>query len=106
MWTIFHGGGEFAEVRGVRVGPGHDRLVLPRDAEAPCSVLLVEHHMDLVMGVCDQVVVLDFGRCVASGTPDEVRADPAVATAYLGQDIPDEDIQDDDAATQHPGGAG
>jgi branched-chain amino acid transport system ATP-binding protein len=60
---------------------------LPAQPDEPCSVLLVEHHMDLVMGVCDQVVVLDFGRRVAAGTPDEVRADPAVAAAYLGQDI-------------------
>lgn len=60
---------------------------LPHDPDAPCSVLLVEHHMDLVMKVCDQVVVLDFGRRVAMGTPDEVRADPAVAAAYLGQDV-------------------
>jgi branched-chain amino acid transport system ATP-binding protein len=60
---------------------------LPR-AEQPCSVLLVEHHMDLVMDVCDQVVVLDFGRRVAAGTPDEVRRDPHVATAYLGTDVP------------------
>jgi len=60
---------------------------LPHDGEAPCSVLLAEHHMDLVMSVCDHVVVLDFGRRVAMGTPDEVRADPAVAAAYLGQDV-------------------
>jgi branched-chain amino acid transport system ATP-binding protein len=57
-------------------------------ADHPCSVLLVEHHMDLVMAVCDRVVVLDFGRCVATGTPDEVRRDPQVATAYLGADVP------------------
>jgi len=55
---------------------------------APCSVLLVEHHMDLVMNVCDQVLVLDFGRRVAAGTPREVKSDPAVATAYLGADVP------------------
>ncbi|WBQ05470.1 ABC transporter ATP-binding protein [Kribbella sp. CA-293567] len=48
------------------------------------AVVLVEHHMDLVMGVCDQVVVLDFGEVIATGTPDEVRAAPAVADAYLG----------------------
>src|SRR5262249_27800865 len=49
-----------------------------------CSVLLVEHHMDWVMAVCDRVVVLDFGRVIAAGRPDEVRADPLVTEAYLG----------------------
>lgn len=59
---------------------------LPGDAESPCSVLLVEHHMDFVMSVCDQVVVLDFGRLIAAGSPAEVRSDPSVAAAYLGLD--------------------
>ncbi|MDA8342024.1 MAG: ABC transporter ATP-binding protein [Actinomycetota bacterium] len=48
------------------------------------AVLLVEHDMELVMRVCDRVHVLDFGHVVASGSPDEIRADPRVQTAYLG----------------------
>ena len=51
------------------------------------SVLLVEHHMDLVTTVCDSVVVLDFGRVIATGTPAQVRAEPRVAEAYLGEDV-------------------
>jgi branched-chain amino acid transport system ATP-binding protein len=54
---------------------------------ADMGVLLVEHYMDLVMSVCDRIVVLDFGEVISSGTPDQVRADPAVTTAYLGEDV-------------------
>ena len=53
------------------------------------AVLLVEHHMDLVMSVCDRIVVLNFGQVIAEGTPDAIRANPDVATAYLGDVVED-----------------
>jgi branched-chain amino acid transport system ATP-binding protein len=57
---------------------------LRRLPDAGTSVLVVDHDMSLIMGVCDVVHVLDFGRLIASGAPDEVRADPEVVAAYLG----------------------
>jgi len=49
------------------------------------SIFLIDHDMGLVLNVCDYIYVLDFGRIIAEGTPAQVRTDPAVVAAYLGE---------------------
>ncbi len=54
-------------------------------ADTGITVFLIDHDMGLVLDVCDQINVLDFGEIIASGTPAEIRSDPAVVAAYLGR---------------------
>ncbi|HEX5268495.1 MAG TPA: ATP-binding cassette domain-containing protein [Acidimicrobiales bacterium] len=54
--------------------------------ELDCSILIVEHDMPLLMGLCDRVYAMEAGKVIAEGTPEEIRADPAVIAIYLGTD--------------------
>src|SRR5699024_795074 len=57
------------------------------------AVLVVEHDMDLVMNICDQVVVLDQGEKIAEGTPEEIQNNENVIQAYLGADMEEDEVE-------------
>jgi len=69
------------------------RLIRSLADERQMGVLLVEHDVGMVMSTCDRIVVIDFGRVIASGTPAEIRTNQAVLEAYLGSST-DERVPD------------
>ena len=72
---------------GLSAGDVAELIDLLRVLRERMAIALVEHHVDMVMAVSDSITVLNLGRVIASGPPDEVRANVDVATAYLGQQV-------------------
>jgi branched-chain amino acid transport system ATP-binding protein len=73
---------------------------------ADAGVVVIEHRMDLMMSVCDTIHVLDFGRLIATGTPGQVQADPAVTAAYLGAEENRAEKSAEESTAEESGEAG
>ena len=71
---------------GMGAEESQDMVQLLRRLKARCGMLLIEHDMDAVFALADRITVLVYGRAIASGTPDEIRANAEVRQAYLGED--------------------
>ena len=65
------------------------------------SVVVIEHRMDLMMSVCNTIFVLDFGKVIAAGAPEQVQSDPAVTAAYLGAEVSAQEDSDLLSAAEH-----
>jgi ABC-type branched-subunit amino acid transport system ATPase component len=61
--------------------------IIKKIKEAGITILMIEHHMSIVMGISDYITVIDYGRKIAEGTPAEVSVNPAVRKAYLGEEV-------------------